>query len=120
KVKLPLFGKSGPNVPVKGNIKPKQSLKADLNEFVPVTGLIPIDMLIVDTLPIGVQLKIPINLMVPVEIPLKTTAKISFSEPMPVNGIIPLALSIPVDIPLNETDLVVYLKKNGNEATEFY
>lgn len=55
KVKVLVLGKNGLNLPVQGNIKLKQSLKTEFDELVPVKGLIPVDMLIVDTLHVGVN-----------------------------------------------------------------
>ena len=71
----------------------------------------PIDMLIVDTLPVGLSLRIPVDLMVPVNIPLKTSARIQFDDAMSVDAEIPVKLTIPVDIPLEETSLAYYFKK---------
>jgi hypothetical protein len=68
-------------------------------------------MLIVDTLPVGLSMKIPVDLMVPVNIPLKTSALIKFDEAMSVDAEIPIQLDIPVDIPLEETSLAYYFKK---------
>lgn len=82
-----------------------------MNELVLVKVLIPVDLLIIDTLSVGVNMKIPVDVLVPVKLPLNTTATISFPEAIPVNGNIPLALTIPVNIPLEKTDLAVYFKK---------
>ncbi len=108
KLKLPIFGKSGPNVPVQGNILLKQNLNIDFRESIPVQGMIPVDMIIIDTLPIGIKMTIPVEMLVPVNIPLKTSARISFPNGIPVHGNIPIDLTIPVDIPVGETALAEY------------
>ena len=71
----------------------------------------PIDLLIIDTLPVGLDIKVPIDLMLPVKIPISTSAKVSFPNDIPVVGNIPISLTIPVDIPLTETDLAPYFLK---------
>ncbi len=111
KVKVPIFGKRGPSMPIIGKIPVKQNLKVGFNELLPVHSIVPIDMLIIDTLPVGLSMKIPVDVMVPVKIPLKSTARITFSQAMPVNAEIPIKLTIPVDIPLSETSLAIYFRK---------
>ncbi len=113
KVKMPIFGKGtkGPSFPIQGKIPVKQKLKVGFSEDLPVYSVVPIDMIIIDTLPVGLSMKIPVDVMVPVKIPLKSTARITFSEAMPVNAEIPITLTIPVDIPLSETSLAYYFKK---------
>ena len=111
KVKMPIFGKRGPSVPIQGLIPLKQKLKVGFSESLPVYSIVPIDMLIVDTLPVGLSMKIPVDVMVPVRIPIKQTAKITFNGAMPVDAMIPITLTIPVDIPLSETSLAYYFKK---------
>lgn len=112
KMKVPIFGKNrGPSVPIKSKIPLKQSLLIDFEEPLPVKSTIPIDMLVIDTLPIGIEMSIPVDLMVPVKIPIKQSAKISFNGPMPVDATIPISMKIPVDIPLEETSLAKYFRK---------
>jgi hypothetical protein len=111
KVKIPIFGKRGPSMPIIGKIPVKQDLRVGFNELLPVHSVVPIDMLIIDTLPVGLSMKIPVDVMVPVKIPLKSTAKITFTQAMPVNAEIPIKLTIPVDIPLSETSLAIYFRK---------
>jgi hypothetical protein len=98
-------------MPIIGKIPVKQNLKVGFNELLPVHSIVPIDMLIIDTLPVGLSMKIPVDVMVPVKIPLKSTARITFSQAMPVNAEIPIKLTIPVDIPLSETSLAIYFRK---------
>ncbi len=111
KVKVPIFGKRGPTMPISGKIPLNQKLHIGFDEAMPVKSVVPIDMLIIDTLPVGLSMKIPVDLMVPVKIPIKTSARINFDGPMPVDAEIPISLSIPVDIPLEETSLAAYFKK---------
>ena len=111
KVKMPILGKRGPTIPIEGKIPLKQSLLVGFEEALPVKSTVPIDMLIIDTLPVGLDMKIPVDLMVPIDIPLKTSARITFGEAMPVDAEIPITLTIPVDIPLEETSLAKYFKK---------
>lgn len=112
KMKVPIFGKNrGPSVPIKSKIPLKQSLLIDFEEPLPVKSTIPVDMLVIDTLPIGIEMSIPVDLMVPVKIPIKQSAKISFNGPMPVDATIPISMKIPVDIPLEETSLAKYFRK---------
>jgi len=112
KMKMTIFGKNrGPSVPIKAMIPLKQSLLVSFDEPIPVKSIIPIDMLIIDTLPIGIEMNIPVDLMVPVKIPIKQTARISFNDPMPVDAMIPISLSIPIDIPLESTSLAKYFRK---------
>ncbi len=70
-----------------------------------------IDLLVIDTLPIGLKMSIPVDLMVPIKIPIRSNAKIHFSGPMPVDAKIPIKLTIPVNIPLEETSLAAYFRK---------
>jgi hypothetical protein len=111
KVKLPIFGKRGPWVPIQGKIPIKQSLYVGFNEALKVNSVVPIDLLIIDTLPVGLSMKIPVDLMVPIRIPLHTKATVTFGEAMPIVADIPITLTIPVDIPLEETSLAYYFKK---------
>lgn len=111
KVKMPIFGKRGPTVPIKGKIPIKQSLYVGFEEALPVHSIVPIEMLIIDTLPVGLSMSIPVDLMVPIRIPLHTTATVSFGDAMPINANIPITLTIPVDIPLEETSLAFYFRK---------
>ena len=71
----------------------------------------PVDLLIIDTLPVGLSMKIPVDLMVPIRIPLHTKATVTFGDAMPISADIPITLTIPVDIPLEETSLAFYFKK---------
>ena len=111
KVQLPIFGKRGPWMPIKGQIPLDQQLKVGFSELLPVKSVVPVDLLIVDTLPVGLQMKIPVNVMVPVRIPIKQDAEISFTTPMPVDGEVPIQMTIPVNIPLEETALSTYFRK---------
>ncbi len=112
KMKVTLFGKDkGPSFPIKSKIPLKQSLLIDFAGPLPVKSTIPIDMLIIDTLPIGIEMSIPVDVMVPVKIPIKQAARISFTGPMPVDAMIPIEMNIPVDIPLEETSLAFYFRK---------
>ena len=58
-----------------------QKLNIGFDELLPVKSTVPVDLLIIDTLPVGLSLKIPVDLDVPV-LPLKTKAKISFNGQM--------------------------------------
>lgn len=111
KVRLPIFGKRGPWVPIQGKIPIKQSLYVGFDEALKVNSVVPIDLLIIDTLPVGLSMKIPVDLMVPIRIPLHTTATVTFGEAMPIVADIPITLTIPVDIPLEQTSLAYYFKK---------
>lgn len=102
---------AGVNVKAKAQIPLKQQLKVNFDEQIRMQAYIPIDMTVIDTMPVGLDMKIPVNLMVPVRIPLKTTAKISFIETLPFEADIPVELNVPVDIPLNETAMGNYLKQ---------
>ena len=111
KVKMPIFGERGPSVPIQGKIPIKQSLYVGFDEDLKVNSVVPVDLLIVDTLPVGLSMKIPVDLMVPIRIPLHTKATVTFGEAMPIVADIPITLTIPVDIPLEETSLAFYFKK---------
>ncbi|MCB9196080.1 MAG: hypothetical protein H6598_07625 [Flavobacteriales bacterium] len=111
KVKMPIFGERGPSVPIQGKIPVQQQLRVGFSELLPVHSVVPVDMLIIDTLPVGLDMKIPVNVMVPVSMPIKQQAKITFNGAMPVDAQIPITLTIPVDIPLSETSLAVYFRK---------
>lgn len=111
KMKMPIFGKRGPNIPIKGRIPIDEDITVSFDEPMRVYSIIPIDLLIVDTLPIGLQMKIPVDLMIPIHLPIKSHAKIRFDGPMPVNAKVPLEMTIPVDIPLEETSLAEYFIK---------
>ena len=112
KMKVAIFGKNrGPSMPIVAKIPLKQSLLIDFDEPLPVRSTIPIDMLIIDTLPIGIKMSIPVDVMVPVKIPIKQTARIGFNGPMPVDAMIPISMTIPVDIPLEQTSLAKYFRK---------
>lgn len=111
KVKMPIFGQRGPSVPIKGKIPVQQQLNVGFSELLPVHSIVPVEMLIIDTLPVGLDMKIPVNVMVPVKLPIKQQAKITFNGAMPVDANIPITLTIPVDIPLAETSLAVYFRK---------
>ena len=111
KVQLPIFGKRGPWMPIKGMIPLDQQLKVGFSELLPVKSVVPVDLLIVDTLPVGLQMKIPVNVMVPVRIPINQDANICFNAPMPVDGEVPIQMNIPVNIPLEETALSTYFRK---------
>ena len=111
KVQLPIFGKKGPWMPIKGKIPLNQQLKVGFSELLPVKSVVPVDLVIIDTLPVGLQMKIPVDVMVPVKIPIKQNADIVFSGPMPVDGQVPIQMKIPVDIALEETALSTYFRK---------
>lgn len=113
KVKLPIFGKRGPSMPIQGKIPIKQTLNVGFSELLPVHSVVPVEMLIIDTLPVGLDMKIPVNVMVPVKLPIRQQAKITFNGAMPVDADIPITLTIPVDIPLSETSLAIYFRKLG-------
>ena len=55
KMNVAVFGKKGFNMPIRGKIPVKQNLRIGFNELLPVHSVVPIDMLIVDTLPIGLS-----------------------------------------------------------------
>jgi len=111
KVKMPIFGKKGPSFPIEGKIPVKQSLYVGFDEDLPVNSIVPIEMVIVDTLPVGLDMRIPVDLMVPIKIPLHTNATVTFGDAMPIDAEIPITLTIPVDIPLEETSLAVYFRR---------
>lgn len=111
KMKMPIFGKRGPNIPISGKIPLNQKLHVSFNELMNIHSVVPIDLLIVDTLPIGLSMRIPVDLMVPIKIPIHSTAKIHFTGPMAVDAKIPIKLTIPVNIPLEETSLAAYFRK---------
>ena len=111
KMKMPIFGKRGPSFPIQGEIPLKQSLTVSFDELMKIYSVVPINLLVVDTLPIGLSMKIPVDLMIPIKIPIRSNAKIHFDGPMPVDARIPLKMKIPVDIPLEETSLAEYFKK---------
>lgn len=111
KMKMPIFGKRGPNIPISGKIPVQQKLHVSFDELMNVYSVVPIDLLIIDTLPIGLKMRIPVDLMIPIKIPIRSNAKIHFNGPMPVDAKIPLKMTIPVDIPLEETSLAEYFRK---------
>jgi hypothetical protein len=111
KMKMPIFGKRGPSFPIAGNIPLQQDLAVSFNEVMHVESMIPINLLIIDTLPIGLQMRIPVDLLIPIKIPIHSMAKVSFKEAMPVDGSIPIKMDIPVDIPMAETSLAEYFRK---------
>lgn len=101
----------GPSMRVKGDVPLNQNLLIEFRERMPIHSIVPIDMLIIDTLPVGLSMRIPVDVMVPVRIPLKTSARVSFSEKMPINANIPININVPIDIPLKETSLAGYFKR---------
>ena len=111
KMNMSFFGGKGMNFPIRGKIPVHQNLNVGFEELLPVHSVVPIDMLIIDTLPVGLSMKIPVDLMIPIKIPLKSSALITFDEAMAVDAIIPIQLTIPVDIPLEETSLSFYFNK---------
>lgn len=113
KVNVSVFGGKGFGMPIRGNIPVDQKLNIGFDELLPVKSIVPVDLLIIDTLPVGLSLRIPVDLDVPVQIPIKTKAKISFNGPLPVDASVPIELAIPVDIPLEHTSLSSYFKKLG-------
>jgi hypothetical protein len=111
KMKTMLIGNVGPSIRIKGDVPLKQDLRVSFKDPIKVNSVIPIDMIIVDTLPVGLQMRIPVDLEIPVKIPIRSTAKVSFKEAMPVEAKIPIQMSIPVDIPMEETSLAEYFRK---------
>lgn len=112
KMKVKLFGENkkknkliGPSVRIKSKIPVQQDLLIEFREQIPIKSVIPLDMVIIDTLPVGLDIRIPVDVKVPVRIPLNTTAKVSFLDSIPVEGAIPIKLDVPIDIPLEETSL---------------
>ena len=93
----------GINMNAKAEIPLKQDLRVGFDEQLRMQAHIPIDMKIIDSMPLDLNMKIPVNVMVP--------AKISFIETLPFQADIPIKLDVPVDIPLNETAMGDYLKK---------
>ena len=73
-------------MPIRGNIPVDQKLNIGFDELLPVKSTVPVDLLIIDTLPVGLSLRIPVDIDVPVKIPIKTKAKISFNGPLPVDA----------------------------------
>lgn len=124
-MKMKMFGYKkngevrGPNIHVQSKIPLKQELLVSFNELMPINIVVPIDMLIVDTLPVGLDMRIPVDLTVPIRIPLHTSAKVSFSESMPIDANIPVALTVPIDIPLKETSLAAYFKRMAKGMRNF-
>lgn len=102
---------AGLNVKAKAQIPLQQELTVSFDEQIRMQAYIPIDMNVIDSMAVDLDMKIPVNLMVPVRIPLQTTARISFIETLPFEADIPVKLNVPVDIPLNETAMGSYLKK---------
>ncbi|MFT7613628.1 MAG: hypothetical protein ACI9J3_002603 [Parvicellaceae bacterium] len=117
RMKIKMFGEKkngdlrGPNMHVRSNIPLHQDLLVSFNESMHVNSTIPIEMLIIDTLPVGLSMRIPVDVMVPVRIPIRSTAKVSFSESMPIDANIPIHITVPIDIPLKETSLAGYFKR---------
>jgi len=113
KVTMPTSDKRGVTVPIKASIPLNERMKVSINQAIPVHAMVPVDLLVIDTLPVGLNIKVPVDIMFPVKIPVHTTATVSFPNPIPVVGNIPVSLTIPVDIPLSETDLAPYFIKIG-------
>ena len=118
KMKIQMFGENkntgesrGPSMRIKSNIPLHQNLLIEFREKMPINSMVPIDMLIIDTLPVGLNMRIPVDVMVPVRIPLKTSAKVSFSESMPIDANIHININVPINIPLRETTLAGYFKR---------
>ena len=118
RMKIQMFGENkntgesrGPSMRIKSKIPLHQNLLIEFRETMPVNSMVPIDMLIIDTLPVGLDMRIPVDVMVPVRIPLKTSAKVSFSESMPIDANIPININVPINIPLRETTLAEYFKR---------
>lgn len=118
RMKIQMFGENkntgeirGPSMRIKSDIPLNQNLLIEFRETMPINSIVPIDMLIIDTLPVGLSLRIPVDVMVPVRIPLKTSAKVSFSESMPIDANIPIKINVPIDIPLKATSLANYFKR---------
>ena len=61
KVNMSLFGGKGIRIPIKGNIPVDQKLNIGFDELLPVKSTVPIDLLVIDTLPVGLSLKIPVR-----------------------------------------------------------
>ena len=71
----------------------------------------PVDLLIIDTLPVGSSLRISVDLDLAVKIPTKTKAMIWFNGPLLVDASIRVELAITVDIPLEHASFASYFKK---------
>ncbi|MES2800502.1 MAG: hypothetical protein V4638_10840 [Bacteroidota bacterium] len=114
RLKIPIFSKKkkkGISIPVYGEIPLHQQLNVSFNEAIPIHALVPLDMVVIDTMPIGLVMKIPVDIKVPIRLPIKQTAKIGFSGALPVDTQVPIKMVIPVDIPLEETSLAAYFRK---------
>ena len=115
---MALLGGKGVKIPIKGNIPVNQSLKIGFDEKLPVKSVVPIDMIVIDTLPVGLSMKIPVDLNVPVRIPLKTSALISFDGPLPVDAKPPTPQQPPPKEMANSSSLtgMSALSMNQNES----
>jgi hypothetical protein len=100
----------GMNMPAKAMIPLNQDLTVSFNEQIRMQSYIPISMIVRDEMALDLKMSIPVDVIVPVKIPVKTTAKITFLEPLPFKADIPIELDVPIDIPLNETAMGRYLK----------
>ena len=70
KVNVALLGGKGINVPI-NSIIPKENINIGFDELIPVHTTVPIDLVVIDTLPVGLDLKIPVAINLPVTIPIK-------------------------------------------------
>ena len=109
KFTVPTSKKRGISVPIRAGIPLNERVKVSFNQAIPAQSVVPVDLLIIDTLAVGLNIRVPVDIKLPVRIPVNTTAEVSFPNFVPVTGDIPVSLKIPVDIALSETALALYL-----------
>ena len=111
KFTIPTSKRRGITLPVKASVPLKERVKIHIDQPISVHSLLPVDLVIIDTLPVGLSIKVPVNLKVPVRIPISTIANISFPNRISVVSDIPVSLNVPIDVALSDTDLAPYFKK---------
>ncbi|MFT5860813.1 MAG: hypothetical protein ACI865_002928 [Flavobacteriaceae bacterium] len=105
----------GINIPIRASIPVNQNVQISFNDPMKVKSTIAIDIPVQQTLDVEFQLDVPMDQSVPMRLPLKTTAIVTFRQPMKVTGEIPIVLDIPVVIPLSTTPIKNSMERVASE-----
>lgn len=113
-VTVPTSKRRGITLPIRASLPLNERVKISVDQPIPIHSVVPVDLLIIDTLDVGLNIKVPVKVNLPVRIPVRTKATVSFPEAISVVGDLPVSLTIPVDIPLSETKLAPCFIKIAN------
>jgi len=118
--KFQLPGLGNIKLRIKASIPVNQPLIAKLTGSTRFRTAIPVQIQIVDTLPIALKLTVPVDQVINLNMAIKSQAQVRFPTRFKISGKVPIHLRVPVLIPIASTPLKNYLDKTADDLNDFF